>query len=1020
MFKKLTDGFQSTLAQAGEQAKSRNAAVGATSSPRHSTSAERGPARPHVPYDEEGDLEAENENPGNQSKEEAGSDGSAPVQDERATDMPPDLQKKLNKLAKYEQKYPELLRAYRALQSTDANVKTFEKALGEITPATSIEDVEAFQQWANNFTLKTEMSMTELRRVGQELVTLQSSSKEKNDAYELQIAGLKQQLSESQDIQSTALSSENETEYKQQIASLTDELAKVKSQGDAYHLEETKFEQIKSTDDALTKDLEAQKISTLEVERKLDSLEKSSKRSLDEAHTKTIEATSEIEVLKKDIIDLKILHAQELRKAQAISRADSPLNQPVDITKDEAASTGGSTPLSKGQKKRKNKKKNGGKSTEENESAEATSSTTLVNSPIIPSSSDQIETLIQERDDLLLAVDTLRATSDSFAAEKLSYEKKIKKLSEHQESIEEIRDMMKEVGNDLVEAKDQVKSLIGEKASLNTEITGLRSDIENLTTENTQLVSNITTLEETKVASADAEALKHDISELQTKLSAAEEKLRVVIKDLEIAEKLSAERFKELSGTRDNLRLVSSELNDLKKDNQKILADKSTIDSSLKSVEARAKALERAEKDRRDELTACQKNLASREKELKVIQTAFKEEETRRKSEEGRASALKSEVAKLTVLRDSIISSRNEVNGQLTSIRSELENANTKLASLQQLRNKLTLERDAAQEELQMGQAKFDSSQSLMESQREQTVDMQHRLRETTERSEAMEEELSEAQRQLTERNREAETLRRLLSEIEGNQESRLRDMRERMETAIAERDKAEDEAAFNGKKRAREVEDLKERLMDLERTVRKTIIEKQDLSSSCEELRKAKGLSDDEAESRERDLKDLRNTMNDLSHSLRDAESQISMLEQDRNSLRAEIKNSINSIERLNADITAKDDLLNKLRNERAHMLDRQDSFQSPIQARRASHNRSDSTSSTPLSPSVRRTPSMQSIALSDRPKEKAEVDREYIKNVLFQFLEHRDKRKYLMPAISKLLMLSKQQEGVFHNALK
>lgn len=75
----------------------------------------------------------------------------------------------------------------------------------------------------------------------------------------------------------------------------------------------------------------------------------------------------------------------------------------------------------------------------------------------------------------------------------------------------------------------------------------------------------------------------------------------------------------------------------------------------------------------------------------------------------------------------------------------------------------------------------------------------------------------------------------------------------------------------------------------------------------------------------------------------------------------------------------------------------------------------------SIPSTPTGLRSPSLFSVSLSEpRPKEKAEVDREYIKNVLFQFLEHKDKRKYLMPAISKLLMLSKQQEGVFSNALK
>lgn len=1024
MFKKFADGFQSTLAQAGEQAKTRNTlGVPPSSSPRNSSSAERPNATNsvHVPY-EEGNLDSDNEEVnGNKEKSGDGSDAVSVPRPSTSSELPPAIQKRLNKLAKYELKYPELLKAYRALQVVDGYVKPFEKALGDITPAASIQDVEAFQQWAHNFTLKTQMSMDELRRVSQDLETLQQENKTLKEGHAVEVAGLKQQISDSADVQAKESSSEPDP---RQIEDLQAEIKRLHDISDEFTEQKQAYEQ----------EIRTRKEVSEESRQRAESAEKSSRRAKEEVETVRSEAMSAQELLRAEIIDLKVLHTQELRKIQANQAVPTPSVKPSTpsdsvtlaegLKEDEGPNIG--TPLSKGQKKRQKKKKAGGKNNDETE----TSTFADVKEPTEDGSGDaesheQIRILTKERDDLQLELDTLRATSDLYSTEKSSHEDKIRKLTEHQESIEELRDMVKDVGNELVEARDQVKALVSEKESLKTQLNTLNSSLEESKNEKADLLSKLSILESTVQSDGELQAVEQARNTLQAKLDETEDKLKAVTKDLEIAEKLSADRFRDLSTAKDGLRLTASELNELKKSHQKLTVDKASVDVSVKSLDARSRALERAEKDRRDELTAAQKSLAAREKEIKVIQATFKEEEVRRKSEETRASSLKLEVTKLTTLRDSIISSRNDLNGQLTSVRAQLEDANSKLAALQQIRNKLTQERDAAQEELQMGQAKFDSSQSLMESQREQTIDMQHRLREMRDRYEAMEEELSESQRSLTERAREAETLRRLLSEIEGSQESRLREMRQRMESAIAERDKAEDEAAYNGKKRAREVEDLKEKLIDMERTSRKASLEKQDLQISFENLQRASESARALHEAKDRDVSELRGTMSELSHSLREAESQISSLEQDRITLRSALKDCTTKLDRLNADVVAKDDLLLKLREERAQMLDRQTDpnshIISPTGGRRFPHPRNDSTTSIPSTPTHARSPSMYSVALSDhRPIEKAEVDREYIKNVLFQFFEHKEKRKYLMPAISKLLLLSKQQEGIFVSSLK
>lgn len=970
-----------------------------------------GQSIPHVPF-EEGTLESDNEEAATNEKlkPKNSSDELEAGRSSISSDTSPTLRKRLNKLAKYEQKYPELLKAYRALQVTEGLVKAFEKALADITPAASIQDVEAFQQWAHNLDAKAALSIQELRRVNNKMQVLSTESKNLKDKYENEVAELKQKISqlESETGRKTVDGDEDLVEkLRSELARLTD-----------------RIDELTIGTSILEKELAAEKAISTTRAQQIKELEQSKERSAADYRVAYADASARQDALRTELVALKVNHAQEIRKFQTTGLtnfdiAQESISKVFEETSEGTSGTSrdASQSLSKSQKKRQKKKKN---IVNTNGDADPLLSEESVTTLSLTSSEDErISLSMKERDNLQIEIDTLRATTEIHATERRFYEKKIQELSEHQESTEEMRDMVKSVGNELVEARDQIKELILQRDNLDKTVTDLRQILSIADNEKVQLNDKLTTLEAFTGPVSLVSELEEESNVLKERLEDTERRLQVVTKDLEIAETLSADRFREVSTTKDNLRMMQSELNELRRQHSKMSTDKTAIEATVNSLETRSRALERAERARREELATSQKSLTAREKEIKAMQMTLKEEESKRKLEEGRSSALKSEVTKLTLLRDSIIASRNDLNGQLSTAQNQLRAANMKLSSLQQLRNQLIQERDSAQEELQMGQAKFDSSQSLMESQREQTIDMQHRLREMRDRYEAIEEEVSEAHRQLSERARESETLRRLLTELEGSQESRLREMRERMESAISERDKAEDEAAFNGKKRAREVEDLKEALLDAERALRKANLTNQDLSISLDVLTKTHETAKSITADRDRDMAELRETMNGLSQSLREAESQMSILEQDRESLRCALKESNSRLDRVGTDLKIRDDLLHRLKEEKAQILDRQNEIVPTVF--RPSHQKNDSIGSIPSTPTNVRTPSMHSISLSDhRPIEKAEVDREYIKNVLFQFLENKEKRRYLLPAISKLLLLSKQQEGVFVSSLK
>ena len=117
-----------------------------------------------------------------------------------------------------------------------------------------------------------------------------------------------------------------------------------------------------------------------------------------------------------------------------------------------------------------------------------------------------------------------------------------------------------------------------------------------------------------------------------------------------------------------------------------------------------------------------------------------------------------------------------------------------------------------------------------MTNMRDQAAEMATQMKEAKERCESLEDELTDAHRLMSERGREGESMRRLLSEVEGRAEARVKEMREKMDMAVQERDRAEDEASSIGRRRAREVDDLKGKLRDLERELRELRVTSRDV----------------------------------------------------------------------------------------------------------------------------------------------------------------------------------------------
>jgi chromosome segregation ATPase len=81
--------------------------------------------------------------------------------------------------------------------------------------------------------------------------------------------------------------------------------------------------------------------------------------------------------------------------------------------------------------------------------------------------------------------------------------------------------------------------------------------------------------------------------------------------------------------------------------------------------------------------------------------------------------------------------------------------------------------------------------------------------------------------------------MRRLLADVDDRADAKVREMRERMEAAIEERDRAEDEASTNGRRRAREVDELKTKIRDFERDLKRATDDRDELQQSEKEWKR-------------------------------------------------------------------------------------------------------------------------------------------------------------------------------------
>lgn len=532
-------------------------------------------------------------------------------------------------------------------------------------------------------------------------------------------------------------------------------------------------------------------------------------------------------------------------------------------------------------KKNKKRKKTGKSSTEQahetkDQAAESTPGSGGAEAPELPPS-------VGSQSNLVVLQKELQSLRQQLVEKDAALERmhqKAKSQEDLQDEIEGLRDDLINVGQEHVEAKDRVKELLAEKTALEGSVEALEKELAEV---KASLASDAAGSEQAyQDLAAEFEALKIKATTLQTDLSAAQQ--------------LAASRFKDLTNLREILQKAQPELTSLRAE----VATLKTAKQELGNKTSELRRLETKHEDLRSEMTDLKKVIDERDLEIKTLNQKISQEANGRLKAEDANSTVQESLQRYEGEKRETQESLDRLTRDLAWAQEEVNSSRGRLRDLEQQVVKLGKDADGLREDIELKTAQHASAQSLMGSMRDQTAEIAMQTKEARERCESLEEELGDARRLLSERSREGETMRRLLADVEGRADSRVRELKERMETAVEERHRAEDEASTIGRKRVREIEDLKGKVRDTERSLKRAEDDKEELETVQKEWKRRREELEAKVEQSSQEVNDVRQAMGELRDALDGSERQARDLENEKADLKRSVEETRHRLEKL------------------------------------------------------------------------------------------------------------------------
>ncbi|KAL9038943.1 MAG: hypothetical protein Q9180_002826 [Flavoplaca navasiana] len=564
---------------------------------------------------------------------------------------------------------------------------------------------------------------------------------------------------------------------------------------------------------------------------------------------------------------------------------------------------------------------------------------------------------------------------------------RLKDQEDLKEEIESLRDDLVNVGQEHVAAKDRIKELQAEKKALQESIADLERQLAD--TQGSHASSNASSAQRHQDLAAQFEDLKTKAATLQTDLSAAEQ--------------LATSRFKDLNELRTIMQKAQPELTSLRSEVNGLRTVKTAHDEKVKEINR----IESEQVKMRNEIATQKQVAVERDKEIRSLKMKLTlETNARSQAEDGRKKATQ-DIERLETEKRQGSESLDKLSKDLSRTSDELGTSKGRLEELDEQLTRIKSDNAGLKEEIELKTAQHASAQSLMNSMRDQTAEMALQLKEARDRCDSLDEEVADTHRLLSERSREGETMRRLLADVESKTESRIREMKERMETAIEERDRAEDEASTAARRRGRELDELRNRLREAERDMKRAEEDKEQLETAQRDWKRRREELEQRSENATQEAEDVRKAMGELRDALDESERQARDSERQKAELRKSVEELQQRLEKLQKSNKSMADEVRTMQNSRNRGLDSE---------AHSSRSSTDSASRTRLTspvlgnrPNFMPGPAVPPGARPATPNSQAvgSMDYVYLKNVLLQFLEQKDKKhqKQLIPVLGMLL---------------
>ena len=656
-------------------------------------------------------------------------------------------------------------------------------------------------------------------------------------------------------------------------------------------------------------------------------------------------------------------------------------------TMSENSSLTGANATGAAKKKSKNRKKKG-KSSQEPDVADAPQKVSEDLADIDPEPSrESIQTTGRDKE-LELQITYLKEQIEGKEAAIQRLSTQIRDQDALKEEIETLRDDLLHQGQEHVEAREILKKSQVEKATL-------QESVDKLVKE----------LSEAQKEASNSAVTEQAHKDLMTQFEELKTKSLILQTDLAAAEQLAAGRFKDITDLREIVSKAQPELRSLRTE----VAELKSTKEELKNKAGALARLEARHEDIKAEMKGLSKRLGDKDTEIKELQQKLEQEVSSRRRLEDDLSTAQSNLRNTEARKKETDEQAAQTSRDLAAAKEDSVRLKAKFAELdEQLssHNRLVAE---LREELSLKAALHTTSQSMVTSLREQTHELSTQAREASSRAESLEEELAETQRMLSERTREGQTMRMLLNQAEMGAEAKIRDMKDRMEAAIEERDRAEEDASLQSRRLMREVEDARAKARAAVADLKQAQDERDELQDKQKDWKRKRDELEAVSERMTAEVAETKSAMDRLRQALDESERQIEDLEKQRNDVRKREDEARNRVEKLtSANKSLSDEL--KAAQAAARKPSIRPGLASPMQSSRTSLD----------SPSVRSATPTERSQTPTGPNANS-VDYVYLKNVLLQFLEQKDKthQKQLVPVLGMLLHFDKKDEQKWMSAI-